>query len=90
MKKTVQIFSLLLILWSFVAGLLFIAVPLAILHAFYFIGFELIVAAILIDGYYQAFYSFPWLSVSTIGLVFLIDFIKPQLLMYTEQNEMVS
>ena len=90
MKYLIQFFALLLIVWSFVAGLLYLAVPFAFLYAFYFVGFELIVVAILIDGYYQAFYSFPWLSVCTIGLVFLIDFIKPQLLMYTEQNEMVS
>lgn len=90
MKPVLQVFSILFIIWSFIAGLLFIAVPAAILYTFFFRGFELIVVAILIDGYFQAFYSFPWLSVCTIIAVFAIDFIKPQLLMYTGQNEMVS
>lgn len=90
MKQILQIFSVLFIVWTFIAGLFFIAVPAAMLYMFFFRGFELIVAAILIDGYFQAFYSFPWLSVLTVVVVFLVDFIKPQLLMYTGQNEMVS
>lgn len=90
MRFVTQLFSLVLIVWTFIAGLLFLAIPLALLYIFFFRGFELVIAAILIDGYFQAFYSFPWLSILTIGVVFLMDFIKPQLLMYTGQNEMVS
>ena len=90
MKLALQLFSFLCIVWTFIAGLLFLAVPGAILYIFFFRGFELVIAAILIDGYFQAFYSFPWLSVLTVGAVFVMDFIKPQLLMYTGQNEMVS
>lgn len=90
MRLLIQTSSILLIVWTFVAGLLFIAVPAAILYIFFYRGYELIVVSILIDGYFQAFYSFPWLSVCTVGIVFFIDFIKPQLLMYTGHNEMVS
>lgn len=90
MKLAIQFLLLVVIVWSCIAGIFTIAIPLALGYIFYFRGFELIFIAILIDGYYQAFYSFPWLSVGTIAAVFLIDFIKPQLLMYTGHNEMVS
>ena len=90
MKLAIQFFLILAIVWSCIASVFVVAIPLALGYCFYFRGFELIFLAILIDGYYQAFYSFPWLSVGTIAVVFLIDFIKPQLLMYTGHNEMVS
>ncbi len=90
MKQVIQFFLIFTIIWSCTAGLFAVAIPLALGYIFYFRGFELIFVAILIDGYYQAFYSFPILSIGTIIAVFLIDFIKPQLLMYTGHNEMVS
>ncbi len=90
MKLAVQFFLIVAIIWSCVAGLFAASFLFALGYVFYFRGYELIFIAILIDGYYQAFYSFPILSVGTIIAVILIDFIKPQLLMYTGHNEMVS
>lgn len=90
MRSLLQLCSIVFIIWTFIAGLFFLALPSTILYMFFFRGFELIVVAVLIDGYFQAFYTFPWLSVCMVGAVFLIDFIKPQLLMYTGHNEMVS
>lgn len=81
---------LILIVWCFIAQLYFIAGPLFIFYLFKYRGYELIVGAILIDGYYQAFYSLPLLSISTVISVFLVNLIKPQLLMYNGDNEVVS
>ena len=57
---------------------------------FRFTFFELIILAILIDGYFGAFYSVPVISILAIIMVFSIDLLKPTLLMYTSKNEMVS
>lgn len=59
-------------------------------YMFRFTGFELIILAILIDGYFGAFYSVPVISILAIIMVFSIDLLKPTLLMYTSKNEMVS
>jgi len=66
------------------------ALVVTIWYVFRYSGYELIVLAILIDGYYGAFYSVPLLSIATLMFVFSINIIKPSLLMYTEKNEMVS
>ncbi len=90
MKTFWRIFILLSLTWCLVAELYFLAVPLCLWYLFKYRGYELIAVAILVDGYYQAFYSIPVLSIATIILVVLFDFIKPQLLMYTGDNEVVS
>ena len=74
---------LLLMQYFVVAGIV------AVFYMFKFVGYELIVLAILIDGYYGAFYSVPYLSIMTALAVFIVSIIKPYLL-YTERNEMVS
>ena len=66
------------------------AVLLAIWYMFRFTGYELIILAILVDGYFGAFNELPVISLLTIILVFLIDLLKPSLLMYTKNDEMVS
>ncbi len=61
----------------------------AVWYMFRFTGYELIILAILIDGYFGAFYSIPIISILTIVTVFSIDLLKPTLLMYTSKDEMV-
>jgi hypothetical protein len=90
MSITWRIVTLICITWCLVSQLYFVAVPLAVWYLFKVDGHELILVSILVDGYYQAFYSLPILSIATIGLIIFFDFIKPQLLMYTGGNEMVS
>jgi len=68
----------------------FLAILLSLWYMFRFFGFELIFLAILIDGYFGAFYEVPVVSIVTIILVFLIDSFKSLLLMYTDNNEAVS
>lgn len=90
MKNLLRVLFLIFIVWCFIAQLYFIAGPLFLLYLFKYPGYELIASAILIDGYYQAFYSLPVLSMITVISVFLVNLIKPQLLMYTGDNEVVS
>lgn len=73
-----------------ITPLYLVAIPLAIWYAFLFTGYELIVLAILVDGYFGAFNTVPIISFLTILLVFFVDLLKPSLLMYTKNNEMVS
>ena len=89
MKNFLRIIFFLAIAWCFVAQLYFIAVPLYLWYLLRYQGYELIFLTILIDGYFQSFYSVPVLSLVTILAVFFIDIIKPQLLMYTSKNEVV-
>lgn len=64
--------------------LYFLAIALAIWYMFRFAGYELIVLAVLLDGYFGAFYAIPYISLVTVFLVFIIELLKPFLLMYTE------
>jgi len=90
MSTTWRIITFLCITWLLVAQLYLLAIPLAIWYLLQSDGHELVLASVLVDGYYQAFYSFPVLSICSVCLVYFFDFIKPQLLMYTGGNEMVS
>ena len=66
------------------------AIPLVIWYMFRFTGYELIILAVLVDGYFGAFNSLPIISLLTIVSVFLVDLLKPSLLMYSKNDEMVS
>lgn len=90
MKNFIRIFVVIFITWCLIAQLYFLAGLLTFWYLVNYRGHELVIVAVLVDGYYQSFYSFPILSISTISLVFLIDIIKPRLLMYTGNNEVVS
>jgi len=85
-----RILLFLLIAWGMLTQIFWFALVVTIWYVFRYSGYELIVLAILIDGYYGAFYSVPLLSIATLMFVFSINIIKPSLLMYTEKNEMVS
>lgn len=65
-----------------------LGVALALGYIFYFGGFELIILAAVVDGYFGAFTSWPVFSLATIAVVFAIDFIKPYLL-YNRGDEVV-
>ena len=91
--QTINMFRLLFfiaIATLIITPLYLAAVLLAIWYMFRFTGYELIILAILVDGYFGAFNELPVISLLTIVLVFLIDLLKPSLLMYTKNDEMVS
>lgn len=52
-------------------------------------GYEIVVLAILIDGYYGAFYGFPTFTVVTFVAFLLVTYLK-KLLLYTGGNEVIS
>ncbi|HMO78030.1 MAG TPA: hypothetical protein PKA42_03610 [Candidatus Paceibacterota bacterium] len=89
MKISWRITTLLLITWLLVGGLFIIASAFLLLYLYYFRGYELVVVGILIDGYYQYFYEWPLFSLSMLSIVILANLIKPHLLMYNVNNEMV-
>lgn len=90
MKVSLRIATLSIITWCLMAQLYIVAIPLMVWYVFLVDGYELIAIAILVDGYYQAFYSVPVVSLATFGLVLFMDLSKPHLMMYTGGNEMVS
>jgi hypothetical protein len=73
-----------------ITPLFWFVLPLVFWYTFLFTGYELIILAILVDGYFGAFYSVPIISIMAISIVFLMDLLKPSLLMYTKKDEMVS
>lgn len=84
MDTFTRILILIVIVWTLVAQVYVVAVPLSIWYIIQYEGYELIVAAILVDGYYRAFFSFPKLTLIVLISVIFINFVKPKLLMYTE------
>ena len=73
-----------------ITPLYILAIPLGLWYMFRFTGYELIILAVLVDGYFGAFNTLPIISILTIASVFLVDLLKPSLLMYTKTDEMVS
>lgn len=90
MNTTLRISTLCIITWCLVAQLYVVAIPLMLWYLLVLPGYELIAVAILVDGYYQAFFGVPVLSLGTFLTVLIFDFSKPYLMMYTGGNEMVS
>lgn len=85
-----RIFIFIIIALLMLTSFFWLAGIISVWYMFRFTGFELIVLAILIDGYFGAFYNIPMISILTIIMVFSIDLLKPTLLMYTSKDEMVS
>ncbi len=85
-----RIFTFISITILMLTPLFWLAGVISVWYMFRFTGFELIILAILIDGYFGAFFSVPVISILTIITVFFIDILKPTLLMYTSKNEVVS
>ena len=52
-------------------------------------GYEIVVLAILIDGYYGSFYTFPTFTIVTFVGWTLVTYLK-KLLLYTGGNEVIS
>lgn len=85
-----RLFAFILIASLAITPLYWGAFILAIWYIFRFSGYELIVLAVLVDGYFGAFYNVPVITIVTTVLVFTIDFLKPTLLLYTGKDEVVS
>ena len=58
---------------------------LGIAYALYFEeAYELILLAVLIDGYYGVNAPLPYYTVSTVALLLVVEWAKPRLLIYNE------
>lgn len=90
MFSLIRIGIFLLLTWLIMAQLFVLAVPLAIYYVLRYPAFELIVLAIIYDGYYFKFYEVPEASLLVLAIVVLVNFIKPRLLMYTKDNAPIS
>ncbi len=53
-------------------------------------GYELVILAILLDGYYGAFYAVPVLTLVTFLVWIATLTTKRMLLLYTDKNEFIS
>lgn len=85
----VSIFIPLLILVCTLGNWYVLAIPLCLYYLYRTNGYGLLITAILADGYYQAFYHIPWLSIGAIIVVVVTHTLKPRLL-YTSDHEVVS
>ena len=59
--------------------------PFAILHAFSWFAFELIIIAAAIDAYFGVLYVAPYYTISALGLVVLAEWVKPRLSVYADE-----
>lgn len=75
--------------WLVIAELYILAVPLFLAYIFFYTGYELVLLAVLIDGYYFAFNSWPRITLLTFGVVLTLSFIKPRLFMYTKDDALL-
>lgn len=83
-------FILVIILtWLVIAELYILAIPLFLAYVFFYTGFELVLLAVLIDGYYFAFYDWPRVTLFTFAVVLAMAFIKPRLFMYTNDDALL-
>lgn len=60
-----------------------LVIPLSIVYAFRFSSYELIVIAVLIDGYTGQFFAIPYLSIFTALAALTVEWARPVILSYT-------
>ena len=75
-----RISLLLLITLAFLMQYFLVAMIIALYYMFRYVGYELIVLAVLVDGYYGAFYSVPYLSIMSVLALLVANILKPYLL----------
>lgn len=63
-----------------------LAVPLAAYYAWRYVGYELFVIGVLVDGYYGLFYDVPIFSMITTVIVLLVNMLAPYVLVYNERT----
>lgn len=85
-----RIFILLLLIFAIFNQFLWLSGLLFVWYLFKYAGFELVILAILLDGYYGAFYHFPRLTIIVFSLFFFTTITKERLLLYTQRDEIIS
>lgn len=89
MNYLLRFILVIILTWLVIAELYILAVPLFLAYVFFYTGYELVLLAVLIDGYYFAFYYWPRLTLLTFGVVLAVTFIKPRLFMYTNDDALL-
>ena len=79
MKYFFLFFSFLGLVIAFMQSWLLLAAACLTVVSFKSNAAYLIPIAIIMDGYYGAFYSFPWLSVSAVLWFLVIEYVKPRM-----------
>jgi len=70
--------------WLAVAGIIFIG------YLFFYTGYELVVVAFLLDGYYGAFISgVPYLTLGAFSAWSGVLLLRQRLLLYTQKDEII-
>ncbi len=59
-------------------------------YLFRYTGYELVLVAVLLDGYYGAFSHIPVLTISTFLAWSAVLVLRTRLLLYTQDNEIIS
>lgn len=90
MKFVLDCFLYILIALMVTQNHLLIAAVLVLLFTFRAGAIWLIPLAIMIDGYFGAFYSIPFISVAAILWYAVSEFVRPQLLMQYKRYEEAS
>lgn len=81
---------LIVLIFSFITGSVWISLISYTLYLLVYTRFALFLVMVLLDGYIGAFYEIPWLSLITGLLLVLVAISKKRLMLYTDQNEVVS
>ncbi len=84
-----RIIFLFLLLISILTQSYYLAGALYFGYLTWYSGYEIVVLAILIDGYYGSFYTFPTFTIVTFGGWLFFTYLK-RLLLYTGGNEVIS
>lgn len=85
MRNLISVFLYLTIIVTLLQGLFVVTVPLAIWFSFRVGALALLPVAILIDGYFGAFFEIPVLSIVTLLWYVVCELLRPQLLWQNEE-----
>ncbi len=75
---------------SFISQFYVVALLCFLASLFYFTGFELVILAVLLDGYFNAFATIPLLSLGVFSIWSAVFLLREQLLLYTRAHETLS
>ena len=75
---------------SFISQWYLLTLLLFSISLFKYSGFELVVLAMLLDGYYNAFASWPLLTIVSFLAWSLLIILRQRLLLYTQMDETFS
>ena len=60
-----------------------VLLPLLFWYAVWYQTYELIIVAVLIDGYVGGFYDWPLYTIITTALVLILEWVRPRIMFYT-------